>query len=248
VNTTTTRRHAPWSRWLLEQVPRDHWESEPEFARRRKVVATTAVAGAGLLGASLSTKPDSKAFYGLTLGVAAIWTVGGLRSGPLHLGRWRDRHNTYRRPVATPIAVGAGAFGAFYAAALVARKIPPLDRALTDIMQYAHEGSDGLVLTTTLANGLAEEIFFRGAVYAASGNQPVVRSTAAYMLATTTTRNPALVIASAVMGALFGLQRRASGGIQASTLTHLTWSTLMLRFLPPLFRKNNSIGVEASRR
>jgi hypothetical protein len=56
------------------------------------------------------------------------------------------------------------------------------------------------------------------------------------MLATVATRNPALVLASAVMGTLFGLQRRASGGIQAPILTHLTWSVLMLRYLPPLFR------------
>ena len=38
------------------------------------------------------------------------------------------------------------------------------------------------------------------------------------------------------MGALWGLQRRATNGLQAPVLTHLTWSTLMLRFLPPLFR------------
>ena len=60
-------------------------------------------------------------------------------------------------------------------------------------------------------------------------------STAVYALATVATRNPALVFAAVVMGALFGLQRRASGGIQAPMLTHLTWSALMLRFLPPLF-------------
>jgi hypothetical protein len=37
------------------------------------------------------------------------------------------------------------------------------------------------------------------------------------------------------MGALFGLQRRSTGGLQAPVLTHLTWSALMLRYLPPLF-------------
>jgi hypothetical protein len=37
------------------------------------------------------------------------------------------------------------------------------------------------------------------------------------------------------MGTLFGLQRRATGGVQAPMLTHLTWSVLMLCFLPPLF-------------
>jgi membrane protease YdiL (CAAX protease family) len=202
------------------------------LVRRRRVVAGTALAGAGLLGVSLSTPPGSRKFYALTLGVAGIWTVGGWQSGPLPLGE-------VRREVAVPVAIGGAAFGAFYGAALVARRIPPLRRALTDVMQYAHQGSDRLVLTTTLANGVAEEIFFRGAVYAAAaGRQPVARTTAAYTLATTTTRNPALVIASAVMGTLFGLQRRSTGGIQAPVLTHVTWSTLMLRFVPPLFRSS----------
>jgi hypothetical protein len=79
-------------------------------------------------------------------------------------------------------------------------------------------------------------VFFRGALYAAVGRRhPVALSTAAYSLATTSTRNPALVLASGAMGTLFALQRRATGGIEASALTHLTWSALMLRFLPPLF-------------
>ena len=69
-------------------------------------------------------------------------------------------------------------------------------------------------------------------------------STAVYMLATAATRNPALVLASGVMGALFGLQRRASGGMQAPILTHLTWSTLMLRFLPPLFRRVSDVVTD----
>ena len=88
-----------------------------------------------------------------------------------------------------------------------------------------------------LANGAAEEVFFRGALYAAIGEKyPVALSTGAYTLATVTTRNPALVLAAGAMGTLFAAQRRASGGIQAPVLTHLTWSVLMLRYLPPLFR------------
>jgi len=213
----------------LAERAADRAVSHDIIARRRKVVAATAVAGAGLLGASLSTEPGSRKFYALTLGVAGLWTVGGLSSGRLPLGDRRD--------VVVPVATGAAAFGAFYAAALAARRVPPLRRALVDVMQYANEGSERLVMTTALANGVAEEVFFRGAIYAAAGRQPVVRTTAAYTLATTTTRNPALVLASAVMGALFGLQRRATGGIQAPILTHVTWSALMLRFLPRLFRR-----------
>lgn len=224
--------------WLADEVPRDHWESDAAFRRRRRVVAATSLAGAGVLGASLSTRPNSTAFYGLSLGTAATWVIGGLTSGRLHLG-WMQHGDGLRRPVVTPVLTGVGAFGAFYACALVARRIPVLDRAISRVLQYADQGSGPLVLFTTLANGAAEEVFFRGALYAAVGvKRPVAASTGVYMLATVATRNPALVLASGVMGALFGLQRRSSGGIQAPLLTHLTWSTLMLRYLPPLFRRD----------
>ena len=226
--------HLP--RWLTDPVPRDHRETDEAFRHRRRVVAAVSVAGAGLLGVSLSTEPDSREVYGLTFGVAATWMLGGLASGPLHLG-WMARGDKLERPVTTPILTGVAAFGAFYTAALVARKIPLLERPLTAIVQYAKEGNDPLVLLTTLANGAAEEVFFRGALFAAVGTEhPVVRSTAVYTLATVATRNPALVLASGVMGALWGQQRRVSGGVQAPILTHLTWSALMLRYLPPLFR------------
>ncbi|HKN98392.1 MAG TPA: CPBP family intramembrane glutamate endopeptidase, partial [Pseudonocardiaceae bacterium] len=59
-------------------------------------------------------------------------------------------------------------------------------------------------------------------------------ATAGYALVTTATRNPALVLASVVMGALFGRQRLSTGGIEAPVLTHLTWSTLMVSVLPRL--------------
>ena len=68
-------------------------------------------------------------------------------------------------------------------------------------------------------------------------DRAVAVSTAVYTLATVTTRNPALMLAAGAMGTLFSLQRRASGGLQAPVLTHLTWSTLMVRYLPPLFRR-----------
>ena len=222
--------------WPFAKVPRDHRESDDAFRRRRRVVAGVGVAGAGLLGASLSTRPNSPQFFALTLSVAATWVAGGVCSGPLHAGWVRTSGDTYRRPVVTPILLGGAAFGAFYAAALIAQRIPIFDRALKSILRYADGDARRFVLLTTLANGVAEEVFFRGALFAAVGEQhPVSRSTGAYMLATTATRNPALVLASGVMGVVFALQRRASGGIQAPILTHVTWSTLMLRYLPPLF-------------
>jgi membrane protease YdiL (CAAX protease family) len=135
---------------------------------------------------------------------------------------------------------GVSAFCVFYGVARACRDVPAVDRALTRVLQYADHGSTPLVILTTCANGVAEEMFFRGALYAAVGRRhPVAKSTAAYVVATASTRNPALVLASLVMGVLFGLQRRASGGVEASALTHLTWSVLMLRYLPPLFIRDN---------
>lgn len=224
----------------------DHAEPPRVRRRRRQVVAAVSLGGAALLGRSLSTPPGSRQFYLSTAAVAATWTAGGLLSGPLHLGWIESRDSTLRRPVLTPLATGVGAFAVFYAGGLVARRVPVLGDAVSRVLRFADEGDDRLVMATTLANGLAEEVFFRGALYAALGEaSPVLASTGVYALATTTTRNPALVLAAGVMGTLFGLQRRASGGIQAPVITHLTWSALMVRFLPALFRAPSRGGEPA---
>lgn len=250
------RKGRPWGRlWrrrlvaaapmpLTHVVPIEYLEGAEVVSRRRRAVAATSVVGATLLGASLSTAPGSKKFYAATGAVAGVWALGGIASGPLHLGWIQSRDESLRRPVLTPLATGIGAFGFFYGAALVARRIPVLDEAISRVLVFADEGDDKLVLLTTLANGVGEEIFFRGALYAALPSHPVAASTAVYALSTTTTRNPALVLAAAVMGTLFGLQRRATGGLQAPTITHLTWSALMLRFLPPLFRRPSTHDTE----
>jgi len=233
---------------VVDQVPWSRSESDTALHRRRWVVAGASLAGAGLLGMSLSTKPGSPQFYGLTLGVAATWIAAGLGSGPLHLGWIQCRHHTLRRPVITPVLTGVGAFAVFYVCAVAARHVPVLNTAISGVLQYAHQGSSPLVLLTTLANGAGEEVFFRGALYAAiGGRHPVALSTAVYSLTTTATRNPALVLASAAMGTLFGLQRRATGGIQAPILTHLTWSALMVHFLPPLFGASSGPPARSQR-
>jgi uncharacterized protein len=227
--------------WLTKKVPRDHRESDQAFARRRRVVGVVSVAGAAFLGAALSTEPNSRAFYLSTFGVAATWVAGAFASGPLHLGYMQSRHQELERPVIAPALAGVGAFGVFYGCALVARHIPVLAEALRHVLQFAEQGSTSLVILTTLLNGAAEELFFRGALFAAVGEKyPVTISTAVYMLATCATRNPALVLAAGAMGGLFGLQRRASGGVQAPIITHATWSSLMLRYLPPLFRAEST--------
>lgn len=223
---------------MAEQVPPIYEESDAIRLRRRQIVSGFGVAGAGLLGLSLAAQPGSRRFYALTGALAATWTAGAIASGPLHLGWIRTLGDSTHRPVLAPIGTGVLAFGAFYGAALVAREIPVLEGAIGNVLRYADQGSTPLVVLTTCTNGVAEELFFRGALYSVFRDEhPVLTSTLAYTAVTAASRNPALVLAGGVMGALFGLQRQASGGVQAPALTHLTWSVLMLRFLPPLFRR-----------
>jgi len=89
-----------------------------------------------------------------------------------------------------------------------------------------------------LLNGVAEEVFFRGALFAAIGRRhAVLISTVIYAAATVATGNLMLVFAAFLLGLVLGLQRRASGGILAPILTHITWSTTMLFALPALIRQ-----------
>ena len=60
-------------------------------------------------------------------------------------------------------------------------------------------------------------------------------STALYVVATVAGGNPVLIFTAAVLGTVVALERRASGGILAPILTHITWSLSMLFVLPPLF-------------
>jgi membrane protease YdiL (CAAX protease family) len=222
---------------LIEKVPRDHDQSDREFRRRRVVVAVVLVIGAVLLGVSLSARPGDAAFYPLTLGVAAVWVVGGFLSGPLHLGYIPFR-GSLRRPFVTPFLFGLFAGAVFVIGALIVREIPVLRDYVNSVLAHAREGSLPLVTVITLVNGLAEEVFFRGGLFAAIGRRhAVVISTVIYAVATVATGNPMLVFAALALGFVLGLQRRASGGILAPIITHVTWSTVMLFVLPPLFAR-----------
>lgn len=220
---------------LIDRAPPDQPESAGTFRRRRLVAVLVLVAGGVLLGSSLSVRPGNRAFYPLTAALAAVWLIGGLASGPLHLGRIQFR-GTLRRPVLTPIAVGLLASAVFVAGALVVREIGPLRDYTENVLAHARQGSLPLLAVLTALNGVAEETFFRGALYAALGERhPVLVSTLVYTVVTVATGNPMLVFAAVTLGLVWGLQRRASGGVLAPMLTHVTWSAAMLLALPPLF-------------
>ena len=220
---------------LIDKVERDHWQSDAAFLRRRIVVAITLALGALLLGLSFSLRQGDPAFYPLTFGLAATWTLGSLLSGPLHLGHILLA-GRLRRPTITPIAVGLLLAALFVLGALIVRMIPSLVRLTEDVLGYARLGNLWIIVVITLANAVAEELFFRGALFAAIGvRHAVLISTVLYVVATVAGGNPVLVFAAAVLGTVVALERRASGGILAPILTHIAWSLSMLFVLPPLF-------------
>jgi uncharacterized protein len=220
---------------LIDKVERDHRQSDAAFLRRRIVVAITLAVGATLLGFSFSVRQGDPAFYPLTLGLAATWTFGSLLSGPLHLGQTLHG-GTLRRPIIIPIVVGLLLAALFILGALIIRSIPTLATLAEDVLGYARLGNLWIILVITLVNGIAEELFFRGALFAAVGVwHPVLISTVLYALTTIAGGNPVLVFTAVVLGTVVALQRRASGGVLAPILTHITWSLSLLFVLPPIF-------------
>jgi len=132
-----------------------------------------------------------------------------------------------------PLLLGVALFLAFAAAALVARQIPFLAGAVERVLEKADAGPRGFVLAVALVNGVAEEVFFRGAVHSAFGrHRPSLWATALYALVTVATLNLALVAAAVVMGVIFTAEREATRGVLAPIITHVTWSTLVLFLLP----------------
>lgn len=221
-------------RALWDVVPRDHREQPRALRRRQLVTVGFVLIGAVVLGFSLRITPGSSSFYLSTLILAGVWAVGALASGPLHLGRITVGE-VARRPILTPIAIGATLAGVFVVGGLIVRDIPFLGEQVSSIIEYANQGSLPILVVITLVNGVAEELFFRGAAYASITQHPVAWTTAAYGVATLATGNVMLSFAALLLGVVVGLERRASGGILGPILTHITWSISMLLILPLVF-------------
>lgn len=221
---------------LVSPVPRRHEEPGATVRRRRVVVAATLVVGAVVLGFTVRIPPGDPLFYPAALLLAAVWTIGALVSGPLHLGRAHTRAgDRLARPVVQSLALGVLASGAFLAGALVVGRLPGLSGSADELLDHVRAGSLLAVLAVAAVNGVAEELCFRGAVYAAVPRRRAVAvSTVVYTLATLATGVTLLVVAAGVLGLLTALQRRVTGGVLGPMVTHVTWSTAMVLLLPPV--------------
>jgi uncharacterized protein len=121
----------------------------------------------------------------------------------------------------------------FLAGALVVSRVPLLREPVDRLLDHARQGSLALVVVITAVNAVAEELYFRGALFAAVGRRHAVAvTTTVYALTTVGPGIPLLVLAAAALGLVTGLQRRVTGGILGPVVIHLTWSLGMVFLLP----------------
>jgi hypothetical protein len=209
----------------------------PSVVRRRRIVVSIVlVFGVASLALALREHPGEPAFYWWSLALAGVWALGAFTSGPLHLGgaRWRGRN---QRPVVSGTIIGLLLGAVFVLGGLVVREIPVVAELVTRLLRYTDQGSWRLTLAIALLAAVAEEMFYRGALYTALGrHHPLLISTAIYALATFgSSRNPMLAFAAIILGTVCALERRATGGVLAPILTHFVWTLVVLLGLPPLF-------------
>lgn len=222
-------------RGIATTVAVPHHEPPSTVLRRRIVVAVILVIGGALLGYSLTRPPGDESFYWLTLALAAVWALGAFASGPLHLGSVQFRGRN-QRPVITGSVAGLVLGGVFLVGGLIAREIPGVHEYVRRVLEFADYGPLALVVFITVINGVAEELFFRGALYSALGRAyPVVISTVVYVVAILATGNPMLAFAGVIVGLVCAWERRATGGVLAPALTHFFWGLVMVLALPPVF-------------
>lgn len=195
--------------------------------RQQLVGAAFVVLGGVVLGLSLRIEPGSPWFYPASLGLSAVWVVGALATGWPRLGP--------PRPVLAPVLVGAVLIGVFAVGALVVREIDFLDGQARTVADQATHGWWPLLILVTAVTGVAEELFFRGALWEAAPGRRILVTTAAYGVSTLAAGNVLLTFAALVLGAIVGVERRRYDALLPPVLTHCTWSLAMLFVLPALF-------------
>lgn len=204
---------------------------EPEGvagAGQSATLAATIALGAACLAWSLHTPPGDWRFSLGTALTALVWVVGAVVAGP---GRVRGARS--RKVAGLALGIGVLLVGVFVVAAFVVARLPLLAGPVQQLLRHADGTSLALVAVLTLVNGVAEELFFRGALYRSLvGRRPVALTTVVYAAVTVASGVPLLVLAAVILSVVVGVLRRMTGGLVAPMVAHVTWSLGMLFLLP----------------
>ena len=205
-------------------------QRNPTIRCRRVVVVVAVLVGAALIGATLRLPRGSASFYVAGYLLAGVWILASVLGGPV---RMRGPLMLRSNELVIGIALGAVMFALFVPAAEIGRNFTVLAGPIDNVLGKADAGPVVAVLALALVNGLAEELFFRGALNdAITGRWALIASTVVYVGVTAVAGNIALTLAAVVMGAVFAAERRITAGLVAPIVTHLLWSTLIVVALP----------------
>lgn len=208
--------------------------SESDLMRRRIITAIVLVAGTITLSWSLRMPVGDPMFIPSTLVLAAVWTTGTFAAG--HPKWWSDfSRRRIGRQIGVGLAAGAALAVVFFIGAGIVANIPVLAGPVQDLLAHTKWGALVPVLLVATLNGIVEEGFFRGGLYDAwLGKWAPAITTAAYTLATAFSGVFLLAFAALMLGIVAAVLRRATGGLIAPIVAHLTWSISMILFLDPL--------------
>jgi hypothetical protein len=197
-------------------------------SRRRSllVLLLALVVAAWLTRKTFEAAPGSEEQATLTYVLAAVLLAGAYASGG-----WPRPHRRGRRPVVGPALTGALLFVAFAVGGWLTSWVGPLDNGVDELLRHARAGDAWQVALGSAAAGLAEEVFYRGAVFERA-RLPILTATLAHVLTTVPAGNAALTLAAATLGVVLGATRRATGGWWAPAISHVVWALLVVAWLP----------------
>ena len=222
---------------LWDKVPRDHRQDPRPFLVRR--VVTGGLRGGRRRGAGLvaADRPRRLDVLRRHPGPRRDLDGRGVRVGaavPRPDRQPRDQEHL-RRPVSGRSCSGCCSPACSSSARWSCGQVPLIDRQVSSVLDHADQGVTPLLLLITVVNGVAEELFFRGALYAAVPRHPVVGEHGRLRRRDAGHRQ----LHAGVRGDPARSRRRPRAArvrrVLAPVLTHVTWSTVMLFALPLLF-------------
>lgn len=236
---TAGRPTDPWG--ALGRTLAQRAEAERAAARRtpprtrvtrRLVCAATVLVSAAVLAWSLRIPAGDPLFYPATLALAGVLLVGALAAG--RPPRDPSVPASVSRDAVTGLGAGAVLLLVFLVGAGIVAQVPFLKTPVQQLLDHASVGSLPIVLAITAVNGVAEELFYRRALYdATAARHPILLTTVVYTAVTALSGIPLLALAAALLGLTCALLRRWTSGVVAPVLAHLVWSLGMLLLLDP---------------
>ncbi|MDN5631101.1 CPBP family intramembrane glutamic endopeptidase [Kocuria sp.] len=201
--------------------------------RRRTiwVVVATGVVAAACLAWSLRIPAGDPWFYPATFMLAAVYIIGS--SAALRMTGERLPWAVTPRGLRDAVLGGLGLAALFVAGGFMVRFLPPLAGPVHELLDHARVGGLAMVALTTAVNGVAEEAYYRGALWRVlPRGRRILVTTVAYTLVTSLAGIPLLALAAAALGALVGWLRERTRSLLPCVVAHLIWSLTMLFVLP----------------